>query len=228
MSKRVLKSLAFGLGACVFGFLLVLAGMWAVSLVPANADAACDGPIAVYVRSNGVHVDLVLPVKTDEVDWRTVADPGDTRAAETARRCPFISFGWGSRAFFLNTPTWGDLTLGVALRAIRGLGGRVLHTWYEPMPREDADCVRIGLDQAAYARLVAFIRAGGACGENGRFRPVETSVRYGRRDAFYEGVGRYGPLNTCNTWANRALKTCGVRCCAWCAFPGPILRQLRH
>jgi len=225
---RVCKPLAYGLGFLVCGLILVPAAMWTVSLVPANTETACDGPIPVYVHSNGVHVDLVLPVVTDVIDWRTVADPNDTDAVEAAAACPFISFGWGAREFYLNVPEWRDLTPGVAFRAICGLGGSALHTWYEPVPREGEDCVRIGLDRASYARLVAFIRESGVRGDDGRFVPVVTSVRYGRRDAFYVGVGHYRPWNSCNTWANRALKVCGVRCCAWSAFPGPILRQVRR
>ena len=45
---------------------------------------------------------------------------------------------------------------------------------------------------------------------------------YGANDAFYEGVGRYSPIFTCNTWANSALKACDQKCCLWTALSPPI------
>lgn len=50
---------------------------------------------------------------------------------------------------------------------------------------------------------------------------------HGRTDAFFEGVGRYSPLFTCNTWANSALKSCGQKCCLWTALQQPIFRKYK-
>ncbi|MFM7331368.1 MAG: DUF2459 domain-containing protein, partial [Brachymonas sp.] len=43
--------------------------------------------------------------------------------------------GWGDRNFFLNTPTWDDLTLSTALNATFGLGSAALHiNYYKEVP----------------------------------------------------------------------------------------------
>lgn len=197
------------------------------SWIPCNAGASGGGTIPVYVRTNGVHVDLVLPVAAAGIDWRACADPGDARDAAAAARCPYLSVGWGAKAFYLQVPRWRDLTARVAAQALFGAGGTALHVAYEPEPEAGRDCARLMLDEAQYARLAAFVRASARRGADGRFAPVATRTRYGRRDAFYEGTGRYSPVNTCNTWANRALKAAGQRCCLWTPFASAVFRQVR-
>ena len=41
---------------------------------------------------------------------------------------------------------------------------------------------------------------------------------YGNHDSFYEAKGNYSLFFTCNTWANNALKSAGLRTCLWTPF----------
>jgi hypothetical protein len=48
---------------------------------------------------------------------------------------------------------------------------------------------------------------------------------YGTDDAFYEAKGAYDLFNTCNTWANGALKACDQKACWWTPTDKGIFHQ---
>ena len=199
----------------------------ALSAIPLHRGAGHRGSVPVYVVSNGVHADLVLPVRCDRFDWTPVAPPADA-ADPRAADAPWIAFGWGDRGFYLNVPEWSDLTAGAALRAISGLDGSTLHaTRLYRAPAEGPDCRRLDLDALQYDALVAYILESGVRDVDGRLVRIEGAAGHGPTDAFYESRGRYSPLFTCNTWANAALKRAGAPCCLWTPFSGPILRHIR-
>ena len=106
-------------------------------------------------------------------------------------------------------------------RAISGMGDTALHITYVNEPSVGKSCRRLMLSAAQYDALVQHILAGGRRNDDGTFVRIPHEG-YNRYDVFYEGVGCYNPLFTCNTWANSALKTCGQRCCLWTAFSFPI------
>ena len=83
-------------------------------------------------------------------------------------------------------------------------------------------CRKLTLSESSYRRLVDALRSGFATDERGGCRLIE-GAGYGRRDAFYEGVGSYHALWTCNNWANQVLKTAGIRTALWSPLPSPIL-----
>ena len=189
-----------------------------LSLVPVNVQPRSDGDVVVYVTDNGVHADIVVPTKTERMDWSKVVPPHDTKSG---MQDVYLAFGWGSQDFYLNVPNWSDLTLGIALRAISGMGGTALHTRYTNEPTEGTDCRRLLLSETQYGRLVQYILESGRRNDAGGFVLIPHDG-HGWNDAFYEGTGHYSPFFTCNTWANSALKACGQKCCLWTALSFPI------
>ena len=207
------------IGLAVLGTICVyaLVGM-ILSLIPINRHPTAGDDVIVYLERSDVHTDIVVPTVTERIDWSTFAPPVDTKQAVKGE---YISFGWGSRDFYLNVPTWNDLTLGIALKAISGTGGTALHTWYENCPEESVNCRKLSLSSVQYDALVQYILASGKHNKDGGFVRIG-HAGYGKTDAFYEGTGRYSPFFTCNTWANSALKACGQKACLWTALQQPI------
>lgn len=189
-----------------------------LSLIPVNRHPASGNDVVVYLERSDVHTDIVVPTKTKRIDWTAIVPPSDTKIAEQRE---YLAFGWGSQDFYLNVPTWGDLTPGIALKAISGIGGTALHTEYEREPAEGANCRRLSLTSDQYNSLVEFILASGKRNESGGFIRID-HAGYCQSDAFYEGTGRYSPFFTCNTWANSALKACGQKACLWTALQQPV------
>ena len=197
-----------------------------LSAIPLNRGAGRIGPVEIFVRSNGMHVDLVLPVRNDRFDGGPVApalDAADPRAAAA----PWIAIGWGDRDVYRKVPTWSDLTPGLALRAGLGLDGAALHAARLFAAEEGPDCRRLAITDEQYDALVAFLLESGVRDATGRLVPLANTTGFGPTDAFYEARGRYHPFFTCNTWCNLALKRAGLPCCVWTPFASPILHAAK-
>ena len=220
--RKGLRSTTRWVVRVVLGFLLVIVAYAIIgtllSLVPMNGQPSPGGDVVVYLRTNGAHTDIVVPTQTERIDWSKVAPPDDT---ESKIQGAYLAIGWGAQDFYLNVKEWKDLTWAVALRAISGMGGTALHTVYVDEPAEDADWRRLTLSATQYDKLVKYILESGKRDAAGAFVRIPHEG-YNENDAFYEGVGRYSPFFTCNTWANSALKACGQKCCLWTALSYPI------
>ena len=219
--KKVFR-LLFKIALCCVGLIVAYALIGTIlSLVPINEKVAAGNDVIIYLDNNDVHTDIVVPTRTDRIDWSTIVPPSDTASKFAGA---YLAFGWGSQDFYLNVPKWKDLTLGIAIKAISGLGGTALHTTYVREPVVNANRRRLVISVAQYDSLVQYILSSGKRNEEGEFIHID-HPGYCSSDAFYEGTGHYSPFHTCNTWANSALKSCGQKCCLWTALMQPIFWQ---
>lgn len=215
--KRVALKRVGGTAAAVAAVPLgyVLAGLIG-GAVPANGDwrPPAQG-VTIFVESNGVHTGLVVPKVAAGIDWRQLARPehlADPRYAGWDH----LSFGWGERTFYLETPTWGQVKLRTILGAAIGSERTLVHVDHVPRPRDTPDVRRIVLRPEEYRRLARFIADSVAPG-------ARTLRGYGPYDAFYESNGQYSALRTCNAWTGAALARAGVRVGAWTPFPLTVM-----
>lgn len=229
--RRALRMLAGLLLALLLTATLYVGVAGALMLWPVHADrralqAGRTADVDGYVLTNGVHTDLVFPIRTAVFDWSTVFPATD--AAAVPPGADFIAIGWGDREFYLHTPTWADLTVSRALGAVAGFNPSLLHvTWLRRDQLLPADAQRDGtyavpLTTAQYANLVAYVRARLPDGH----AVALPGARYGRQDAFYEATGRYGPFETCNAWTGRGLREAGLTMGRWTPFDYNVVRHL--
>ncbi|MCA9000419.1 MAG: TIGR02117 family protein [Planctomycetes bacterium] len=193
--------------------------------IPVNGDfkETPDG-IEIMVHSNGIHVDFQLPVQTAIIDWRDFAP-----LESEYHRYPDSSYaliGWGDRGFYLEVEEWEDLELGIALNATLRPTPSVMHLYYAlELPEESEQAVRLRIHPDQYRSLVEFIQASFAVDDRGN--PILIPGHsYTKSDVFYEGRGSYHLFNTCNNWANRALKQAGITTPMWAPFDGAIMKKL--
>jgi len=210
VAARVVGGLALLL-AC-YGLAALIGGM-----IPANANwrAPATG-VTIYVETNGVHTGIVMPKVAAGVDWRGLLRPehlADPRYAAYDH----AAFGWGERAFYLETPTWADVRPLTVLKAALGSDRTLVHVDHLPRPRIGEDVRALVLRPAEYRRLAAFLRASFA-GRPGHLRG------YADHDVFYDARGRYDAIRTCNAWTGDALRHAGVRVGAWTPFSSSVMR----
>ena len=172
--------------------------------------------VTIYLLSNGVHTDVVLPTNTSQFNWRNILKSDDTVSKDSTLH--YTAFGWGDKGFYLETPTWEDLKLSTAFKAAFGLGKSAMHITFYNSIRENELCKAIPLSANQYLRLVEYIRESISINKNGKAVHINTSTAYGINDAFYEANGKYCLFKTCNTWVNNALKSCGQKACLWTPF----------
>ncbi|MGY5353166.1 TIGR02117 family protein [Wenyingzhuangia sp. IMCC45533] len=176
--------------------------------------------INIYIKSNGVHTDVIVPIKNQYYNWYQKFSQKDTK--KESSKMKYVAIGWGDKGFYLDTPTWADLTLKTALRASLGLSTTALHTTYYDKIVEDENCVQIKISAQQYKNLCDYI-CESAKQENSKFVNIKTQANYGLHDAFYEAKGTYHLFKTCNTWTNTALKISGQKACLWTVTDHQIL-----
>lgn len=186
------------------------------SLWPANprTNPPADA-ITIYVSDNGIHTGLILPARSDLADFSDLVRDRDI--AVPARASDHLLFGWGDRAFYLETPTWGELRPGTALNALFGSDATLLHVDHvaPPVPGESIRPITVTREQ--FRAIATAIREDFVTDLQGRAQPVRGSG-YGETDVFYEAWGRYSAYRTCNEWTGRILRDAGVRVGKWTPF----------
>lgn len=184
------------------------------SLVPLNRDwAEPEEGVTIYLASNGIHSDIVMPAKAAGLDWAPFVPKGDF--ADPEPDADWVAFGSGEERVYLETPTWWDITPRTIWSALTG-GKRVMHVEWVSSPKRYADRA-VRLRPQEYRRLWAAIRADFQLGEYGKPKRVD-HPGYGRSDAFYWATGTFHALKTCNTWASDRFRIAGVKTSAWPPF----------
>jgi uncharacterized protein (TIGR02117 family) len=193
--------------------------------VPANVAFVQPAQgITIFVRSNGVHTWIVMPKVSAEMDWRPYARPEHLRDPRWGA-ADHVAIGYGNREFYLNTPSWADLSLRTAALALFGRGPTLLHVEHVDHPQvEDMQrAIRITPDQ--YRRLAGFIQRRFQLDSGGRPIPV-LGRGYGPNDMFYEANGGYSFILTCNEFTGRALRQSGIRTGLWTPLEQSIMWRL--
>lgn len=203
--KKVTK---WGLGIPLAVILLYLL-IAVIGLIPVNNGfESTENGIEVFVVSNAVHADIVMPIKTEVVDWSEHFGPDDFSGP--VNTMTHVAIGWGDRGFFLETPTWADLKASVATKALllpseSCMHVRMTNAGFLPEPTRS-----VKLSEDKYERLVEYIR--GTMQTTPEGKPVKIPDQaYGSSDTFYEATGSYHVFNTCNCWVGGGLKEAGVR-----------------
>ncbi|MFX1706953.1 TIGR02117 family protein [Chitinophaga sp. CC14] len=221
----MLKITGYSLLTLVLLISVYLLSAYTLSRMSTSREIVPDADIPIYILTNGVHTDLVLPVRTEQIDWSTRIPFSNTTGKDTTAQ--WLAFGWGDKGFYLETPTWADLKASTAFKAAFSLSTAAIHATYYRHLSEDENCRRIMVNKQQYARLVHYI--------NNSFRAlpgempvyIATNANYDRNDAFYEAKGSYHLFYTCNTWANNGLKSCGQKACRWTIFDTGIFYHYR-
>jgi len=218
-----LKSTLKFTGRFIFGivaFLIVyIVATLILSRITVNSEPVASNDVEIFINSNGVHTDIVVPVKNEVKDWSKDILFKHTKSQDSLMR--YVAFGWGDKGFYLDTPEWSDLKASTAAKAAFYLGTSAMHTCFYKSLKEDEECVRVTISKEDYADMVKYISESFRMDENNKVQWIENQS-YGNYDAFYEGEGRYSLFYTCNTWANNALKAGHQKGALWTTYDGGI------
>jgi len=225
MNKRLLKYA----GRCSSAFIALIGLYFLIafccSRITINANPSNAKEIAIYIMTNGVHTDIIVPAVSAKMNWTKEISYQNTLEADSTYQ--YLAMGWGDKKFYLETPEFSDLKLSNGLRAISGLSTSAMHTTYYKNIREDTNCRKIMISKMQYEQLIDYILNSFKKDETGHLIKVKSSIHYDIGDAFYEAKGSYSIFKTCNTWANAALKACGQKSCLWTIFDTGIFLKYK-
>jgi len=208
------KILTFVLAIPAAYMLAALAG----SLLPVNRGwREPDEGIAIYLADNGIHTDIIMPVRAGALDWTLLVQGSIPNAR-------WVAFGSGEEKVYLETPTWSDIRPGTVWAALTG-SRRVMHVEWVGDPSYAEREIRLRPEE--YRRLWAAIRADFDVDAKGR--PVRIDhPGYGCCDSFYRQKGRFSALRSCNTWVADKLRIAGVKTSLWPPFTSGLLWRYRR
>lgn len=205
--KILLYPILFIVVGIILYFLAALIGM----LIPVNPPRLSeDTSIEIFVQTNGLHADLVLPSKNDKHDWEALLP----LKRETLGKFNYLAIGWGEKNFYLQTPTMSDLTFPTFVKALFIPSEAAMHVEYRRhSPPLSEDVSSIMISEEMYQELVAYILEHFVI-ENGEPK-IFFDRGYHEYDDFYAAYGKYHMLWTCNNWTNTGLKKIGVKNSLW-------------
>lgn len=209
--RKLLKKTAILFGVLLGIPLIYLLIAVVLSVIP-NQKNNTSGDEIIYLVSNGVHTDLVF----EKATFLELNDLGVLSGSNDL----FLAIGWGDRGFYLDTPSWSELTLKTAVNAAFLKGETLIHiTRYKSLKTK---WKKVKINEQQMAMLKAYVLAHFKR-ESNRVSQVK-NAHYGKFDEFYEAKGNYSIFKTCNTWVNIALKNANIKTAIWTPFDFGIMR----
>jgi len=215
---RALRRVLVGLAVVIL--LLVLG-----TLVPRpfSASEQAAPTRRILVVSNPIHTDIAVALDAGllaRMPW--LANPNLPFAQPGTA---WIVFGWGARAFYIETPTWDALKPWPVIKAFT-LDDSVMHV----MATGDIDIghpavTAFDLDESSYAAMLDFIAAGFVTDAAGL--PIEIVGKgYTPFDRFFEAHGSFNAFAGCNIWTAKALRIAGLQTGWWNPLPQSLAISL--
>lgn len=170
----------------------------------------------IFLTTNGVHSGIIIPERDLSIKLK--------KGLKYTKYDKYLSFGWGDKNFYLNTPTWGDLTIKNAFKALFCNGSTVIHLtrYFNKLN----DWAEIKITQKELDKLNNFINNSFQVNLSGD-KILLKNKGYGYQDDFYEAKGSYSFYKTCNTWVNLALKRSGIKSCLWTPYAFRLIEMNR-
>lgn len=194
-------------------------------LIPVNSTSQIEDPAyQIFLVSNGVHVDIAVPVKTEIMDWSAIVKPEHIPA--NVENYNYLSLGWGDLGFYKTTPEWEDLKFQTAFTALfLNSPAAIQATFYADL-YEDEQTIAVKLNEDQFRKLSSYLLNSFKLTDAGIANPIP-NLHYGRTDAFYHAPGSFSLFKTCNTWANNGLKVAGLEASLWTPFEEGIFLRYR-
>ncbi|MCK6608765.1 MAG: TIGR02117 family protein [Flavobacterium sp.] len=220
---KIIKKLLKYIAIFVLSLVTYLIVVTLLSYIPVNDDLVKSRKeIPIYILTNGVHTDIVLPIKNEYYDWTSQLKFDHTKSKDTTYQ--YVALGWGDKGFYLETPTWADLKASTAVKAATGLSSSAMHVTFYKSLKENKSCKKIQISLENYKKMIAFINESFQT-KTDEFLKIETDAVYGKHDVFYEANGSYSLFYTCNSWANQALKAANQKAALWTISDSGIFRH---
>ncbi|MCK5701222.1 MAG: DUF2459 domain-containing protein [Cyclobacteriaceae bacterium] len=200
-------------------FLMIPLGYLVISIILTyitvnNSENETDNNKLVYLSSNGVHLNIIIHQNDLDIDLKN--------GLEFTEDEEYLSFGWGDENFYLNTPTWDDLTLKNAFIALFLKSSALIHLTRWKQVNNSWTKVIIG--ESELKKLNHYLSMSFKKDVNGK-KIILNNSGYSINDDFYKASGSFSCFKTCNTWVNKAFKESGLKSCLWTPFDFGLLNK---
>ena len=154
MIRRLLRWLKSGFKWLAYAVLIYLV-ILLVGLIPVNNDfVPTEGGVKLYLVSNAVHTDVIVPKSNQVIDWEK--EFAGYQFADDISGQTHVAFGWGDQGFFLQTKTWDDFKVSTAANALLLPSESCMHVGFI-RSEYISDAVSVTVSEQQYQRLVDHI-----------------------------------------------------------------------
>ncbi len=218
MVIRWLKIVGYVLASISILMLIYLLSALLLSMISTSPrDISCEEKKYAFIASNGIHLDIILPVESVNTDLLNQLNPPSWVA--------YLAFGWGDRKFYIDTPTWNDLRLGTALRALFTNSPSAVHVVW--LKGRSSYWTEVPVCPEQMELLNQYIADTFVTGKQKSLSEIQ-AAGYSDNDRFYQASGNFSLFQTCNQWVNQGLKTAQVKTAIWSPFDKGVLYQVRR
>jgi uncharacterized protein (TIGR02117 family) len=211
--KKIFKWISFVLAIPIIYLVVSLI----LTLITVNiTDTEVENTEAIYLCTNGVHLNIILEKKDlhKSLIKGLVYSPSDN----------FFSFGWGDEVFYLNTPSWSDITFRNAFNAVFLKGPSLIHlNRYRSI---QPDWVEIEISKIELNKINELVLQTFSIDANGE-KMLLKGKGYSNNDDFYKAKRSYSCFRTCNSWVNTIFKKSGLKSCLWTPFDFGLINKYK-
>ena len=185
-------------------------------LFPSNSNKIYQEKTqTIYLLYTEMHSDIVINLQTSNHNWQTLLPEIVQQNTKG-----YLAFGWGDRETYLNTPTWNDLKLLTALKALFIPTPSLMHVGYYPKIEGFENVKTIPISPKQYEQI-----------EQRLLKSFDANFTYhhqgyGDYDGFYNAVNHYHLINTCNTWTGDTLRDANISMSYWTPLSSNIIDVL--
>ena len=215
--KKIFSPLFFSFLTIIGLIVLYFSAAFILAIIPVNTSVlqSGNGFVTIYLITNGAHTDFVLPVKNEYKDWSYLIAYTQSRSEISDQT--YIAFGWGDKQFYMETPTWSDLRVTTAFRALFFLGTGALHVTVHEGIQTGEGSVSVHISSKQYQQIVSYIEKTFQHDSTGNVILIP-NISYSPFDCFFEAHGTFSLFYTCNSWVNVGLTQSGLRAPVWTPF----------
>jgi len=180
--------------------LLVVSACSTQPHVVKQTEISVPAPKEIYIVSHGWHTGFIVPASTIQSLLPQLRD----RFPDT----PYMEFGWGDKSYYQAE----EVTFGLTMKAIFWPTESVVLAVAVPekpdINSSDGEIETLCLDNSQYSLLIDFIEQ--SFFKDGDGKIMKSNDGTDGDSQFYQGVGEYYLMNTCNTWTAKGLKSAGL------------------
>ena len=157
-----------------------------------------------YIYYDAMHSDIIIDINRSQINWKKFFPK-----LLNDKHIGYLEFGWGDRETYLNTPSWSNLKLSTALKALFINSPSLIHVIYYNNIDDFSHIKKINITDTQYMEVERKIL------ESFGDRVTFVSHGYWGIDNFYQSIYQYNIFNTCNRWTGDILRESNITMSYW-------------
>jgi uncharacterized protein (TIGR02117 family) len=211
--KKIIKRFIILMIAIISSITLYFTTAFLLTLFPTKPKNSNQNQI-IYLIYNDMHSDIVLELNATNTDWKKYLSP------LLQYKNGYLSFGWGDKETYINTPTWNELSISTTLKALFVNTPSLMHVSHISDINDYQAIKKIHISKEQLTALEKNILKSFDLNADKNYKA------YSHDDLFYPSNYKYNLFNTCNTWTGETLREANISMSYWTPLSQNVIDSL--